>query len=204
VETGQQNKMGMTMGLATHQQSINFSQGSLRNTDSPYDLAIEGNGFFGVRDSSGKLYLTRDGDFTRDASGNIVNSNGLKLDIQTSISENKWPQGTVSINQAGQVSIENNGKTTQVGKVILYEPTELQNLQSVGNNLYQSEGGGLTSSVNSSNGFGEIEQYHLENSTVDLSDAMTSLILTQRAYSLNSRVLQSTDDMLGTINEFSN
>ncbi|KRL42086.1 flagellar hook-basal body protein [Liquorilactobacillus nagelii] len=204
VENGQQNKMGMTTGLATHQQSINFSQGSLRNTDSPYDLAISGKGFFGVRGSDGQLYLTRNGDFTRDANGNVVDQAGRKLDIQATIPENQWPQGTVSIGQTGQITIEQNGRSTQVGSIVLYQPTEPQDLQAVGNNLYRVQGGTLNSSLNGANGLGTIEQYHLENSTTDLADAMSNMILTQRAYSLNSRVLQSTDDMLGTINEFSN
>jgi flagellar basal-body rod protein FlgG len=176
----------------------------LRNTDSPYDLAISGNGFFGVRGNDGQLYLTRNGDFTRDANGNVVDQTGRKLDIQATVPENQWPQGTVSIDQTGKIAIENNGRNTQVGRVILYQPTELQDLQAVGNNLYRLQGGTLNSSLNGATGLGTIQQYHLENSTTDLADAMSSMILTQRAYSLNSRVLQSTDDMLGTINEFSN
>ncbi|MFT9450933.1 flagellar hook-basal body protein [Liquorilactobacillus ghanensis] len=204
LEAAQQNNLGMTMGLETHQQAINFSQGGLRSTDSPYDLAISGNGFFGVRGADGQLYLTRNGDFSRDANGNLVNQAGQRLDIQATVPENQWPQGTVSIDQNGQISIGNNGRTTQVGRVILYQPAEPQNLQAVGNNLYQLQGGALNSSLTGAAGLGTIEQNHLENSTTDLADAMTDMIMTQRAYSLNSKVLQSTDDMLGTINEFSN
>ncbi|WP_281165301.1 flagellar hook-basal body protein [Liquorilactobacillus sicerae] len=201
-DTSQQESLGIASGMTAQQESINFTQGDLKSTDSQYDLAIEGNGFFGVRDSSGQLYLTRDGDFHQDADGNIVNSSGYKLDIQTTIPESQWPQGTLTVSSSGQVSIESDGQTTQVGTVTLYQPTDLQDLQEVGNNLYQLTGGNLLSSANGGSNFGSIKQYCLEDSTVDLSDSMSNLILTQRAYELNARSLETTDDILGTINQF--
>lgn len=203
-DPAQQVKLGMAAGMLTTQQSINFTQGSLKSTTSPYDLAIEGNGFFGVRDATGQLYLTRDGDFERDASGNIVDANGYKLDIQAMIPESQWPTtGTITVNSAGQISIENNDQTTQVGTVTLYQPENLQDVTDVGNNLYQVTGGNLLSSATGATGLGSIEQYYLEDSTVDLGDSISNLILTQRAYELNARALETTDDMLGTINQFS-
>ncbi|KRM88630.1 flagellar hook-basal body protein [Liquorilactobacillus vini] len=201
-DTNLQSKLGMAAGMTTHQQSINFTQGSLKSTTSPYDLAIEGNGFFGVRDANGQLYLTRDGDFHRDAAGSIVDGNGYKLDIQTTVPESQWPQGKISVNSAGQISIADNGQSTQVGTVTLYEPSNTEDLEDVGNNLYQLTGGNLLSSANGAINLGSIKQYYLEDSTVDLGDSISNLILTQRAYELNARSLETTDDILGTINQF--
>ncbi|WP_056967275.1 flagellar hook-basal body protein [Liquorilactobacillus sucicola] len=189
-------------GLEVNQENINFAQGSLQNTASPYDLAVEGQGFFGVYDQNNNLLLTRNGDFHPNGSGQLVNQQGYRLSIEATVPQDRWPKGNVRIDSNGTINIQDGERTVQVGRIPLYRPNNTNDLQAAGNNLYRVVNGGQINPV-FNGGLGSIQQYHLENSTVDLSDSMSNMIITQRAYGLNTKAVQAVDDMLGVVNKFS-
>jgi flagellar basal-body rod protein FlgG len=166
-------------------------------------LAIQGEGFFGVRDANNQLLLTRDGNFGFDANGTLVNSQGLRVDTTLTVPYQQWPQGKPMIDQSGNISITANGTSTPVGRVMMYLPENPETIVPTGDNLYQVEPGTVVRNSNENiEGLGTIQQSMLENSNVELARSMTEMITTQRAYSLNTRVLQSTDEMLSIVNRF--
>ncbi|WP_313628656.1 flagellar hook-basal body protein [Enterococcus italicus] len=190
-------------GVAVNNQSVNFVQGGLVTTTSSWDMAIEGEGFFGVRDENNQLYLTRAGNFQRDAQGILRTNTGYKVAIDETVPQNQWPNGAASIAANGTITIQSNGQSLTVGKVILYKPENNEMLQSVGNNLYQTTGNqALMQSTNEPEEFGTIHNYQLENANVNLADSMTELIVAQRAYSINLKALQTSDEMASVINRF--
>ncbi|MGX7195964.1 flagellar hook-basal body protein [Enterococcus olivae] len=195
--------LGFNRGVAVFEEGVDFTQGSFMQTESPYDLAIQGNGFFGVRDANGQLLLTRDGNFMLDETGRLVNERGLPLEVNLAVPYANWPQGTPAIDPSGNISIVNGATTTDVGRVVLYQPENPDALIAEGENVYRlAEGSNLLNSNATMAGFGTIRQSALENANVNLAKTMTDLIATQRAYSLNTRVLQSTDELLSTVNRF--
>lgn len=190
--------VAINAGLNVQQVNENLSQGAFKATAGTYDLAIDGEGYFGVRDGANNLYLTRDGSFRRDADGNLVTSKGMKVEVQSNVPSSQWPKdGEVSISTSGYVSIGN----VRVGRILLFRPQNSIDMNDIGNNLYRCDGN-LISSANTNAGFGQINQGLVELSNVDVADTMSKMIITQRAYQMNSKALQSTDEMLQTINKF--
>lgn len=190
--------VAINAGLNVQQVNENLSQGAFKSTAGTYDLAIDGEGYFGVRDGANNLYLTRDGSFRRDADGNLVTSKGMKVEVQSNVPSSQWPKdGEVSISTSGYVSIGN----VRVGRILLFRPQNSTDMNDIGNNLYRCDGN-LISSANNNAGFGQINQGLVELSNVDVADTMSKMIITQRAYQMNSKALQSTDEMLQTINKF--
>lgn len=190
--------VAINAGLNVQQVNENSGQGAFKSTAGTYDLAIDGEGYFGVRDGANNLYLTRDGSFRRDADGNLVTSKGMKVEVQSNVPSSQWPKdGEVSISTSGYVSIGN----VRVGRILLFRPQNSIDMNDIGNNLYRCDGN-LISSANTNAGFGQINQGMVELSNVDVADTMSKMIITQRAYQMNSKALQSTDEMLQTINKF--
>ena len=190
--------VAINAGLNVQQVNENSSQGAFKSTAGTYDLAIDGEGYFGVRDGANNLYLKRDGSFRRDADGNLVTSRGMKVEVQSNVPSSQWPKnGEVSISTSGYVSIGN----VRVGRILLFRPQNSIDMNDIGNNLYRCDGN-LISSANTNAGFGQINQGLVEMSNVDVADTMSKMIITQRAYQMNSKALQSTDEMLETINKF--
>lgn len=111
--------VAINAGLNVQQVNENLSQGAFKSTAGTYDLAIDGEGYFGVRDGANNLYLTRDGSFRRDADGNLVTSKGMKVEVQSNVPSSQWPKdGEVSISTSGYVSIGN----VRVGRILLFRP----------------------------------------------------------------------------------
>lgn len=195
--------LGFNRGVTIEEQGVNFSQGSFTDTQSAYDFAIEGAGFFGVREASGELLLTREGNFGRDVLGQLVNQRGQVVEMATTVPYQQWPEGTPSVDSYGNVSIVNGDNNYPVGQILLFMPENSDDLVADGSNLFRvANEANLQTSLTNPNAFGNIRQASLENSNVDLAKSMTDMIATQRAYTLNTRVLQSTDDMLSTVNRF--
>ncbi|MCD5002868.1 flagellar hook-basal body protein [Enterococcus saccharolyticus] len=196
-------QVALSRGTGADEQSVNFSQGSYLQTNSPYDFAIQGAGFFGVRDADNQLVLTRDGNFGRDEVGRLVNNRGQAVEMNLTVPYQEWPTGTPVVDTYGNVSIVDGGTTTNVGRLVMYLPENNENLIADGNNQYSVVAGtNLATSDANPELFGDIAQNRLENSNVNLAQSMTDMIATQRAYSLNTRVLQSTDEMLSVVNRF--
>lgn len=186
-------------GVRSQQSGMNVANGSLQTGANPFDLAISGDGFFGVENSAGDFYLTRDGSFTVDGTGQLVNGNGdfLVVDGQAPfIIEN--PQET-SITADGTIIGLTNGEMTDLGSIPIYLPNNIQNLEAAGNNYYTVPEDELTIMEN----VGKIEVGYNELSNVDLATEFTDMIVAQRAYSLNVKVAQTTDEIATMTNQFS-
>jgi flagellar hook protein FlgE len=204
-------------GVTTSDISNQFTQGAINNTGVQTNMAVNGSGFFLVKDpSSGTTYVTRDGDFTVDTNGYLVTSTGMRVqgytdsghgtigDIQ--INNSGAPGGDTSALQSytfdssGNVSILlADGTQYTGGQILLQNFTTPTELLSVGNNLYSgmANAGELATPLSpSTNGLGSIVTGSLEMSNVDLAGQLTALITTQRAYEANTKVITTSDEIL--------
>lgn len=196
------NPTGLQVGLGAKISSVQkmFFQGSLKETGNNLDLAITGDGFFKVKLPNGEDGFTRDGSFKIDGEGFIVTSNGYKLQPEIKIEP-----GSVHVNIAknGLVSTMNgNGKLNNAGSIETHSFINPAGLYSIGNNTYleTDNSGTPESGTPGLNGLGQVEQGFLEASNVELVTEMTDLITGQRAYEANSKVVQTSEELLQTIN----
>jgi len=179
----------------------NFSQGSLKNTGNPLDMAISGSGFFQVLRPDGTVAYTRDGTFTLNSDGTLVNSSGLPLASQIQV-----PPDTVSvqITKDGTINAMLQGQTQPVnlGQLQLARFVNPEGLRALGDNLYAATeaSGQPYLGTAGMDGFGSVEQGYLENSNVDIVNEMVSLISAQRAYETNSKMIQTADQMMSLTN----
>jgi flagellar basal-body rod protein FlgG len=192
---------GVQVGLGTRVTSVQklFTEGSFTQTNNDLDLAIEGKGFFKIL-KDGNEYYTRAGSFKRDADGYIVTSNGDRLQPEFAI-----PDGTtdLGIDASGLLTAKDSAQQT-LGSVQLTVNRFVNpaGLKSVGGNLYQeTEASGTPTEANpGSNGVGTIAQHFLETSNVDITEEMVNLIITQRAYEVNSKAITTADSIMGIAN----
>ncbi len=172
-------------------------QGNLTKTENSLDLAINGNGYFQVTQPDGTTAYTRDGSFHVDSNGQLVTSNGFSLSPAITIPANTL---SITIGQDGTVSVTQQGNSTavQVGSIQLASFVNDAGLESKGGNLYMETAASGTASVNTpgTNGLGTINQGYLETSNVNVVEEMVNMIQTQRAYELNSKSIQASDQML--------
>ena len=174
-----------------------YTQGSLDNTGNSLDLAIQGRGFFQVLQPDGTIAYTRDGNFQTNAQGQLVTSSGYAVQPAISI-----PTGAQSITIAadGVVTVKIAGQSapTQVGTVQLADFINPAGLQTVGGNLLveSASSGAPTTGNPGLTGLGTLVQGSVEASNVDVVQEMVDMIETQRAYEMNSKAVQSTDQML--------
>lgn len=195
---------GLTLGVGVRTVATEHihTQGSLQRTDNPLDMAINGQGFLQIQMPDGTLAYTRDGAFQRDSTGQVVTSSGYPLVPAISIpvdaiSITIGRDGIVSVLQAGQTA------TTEVGTVQLATFINNGGLQSVGENLYveTASSGAPTPNTPGANGTGLINQGMVETSNVNVAEELVTMIQTQRAYELNSRVVSTSDAMLGKLSQ---
>jgi flagellar basal-body rod protein FlgG len=178
-----------------------FTTGSLQQTNSSYDMAIQGDGFFRVLLTDGTFAYTRDGSFSPDQNGNLVNSSGNTLDPQITL-----PQDTMSCTIApdGTVTVTEQGQTTpqQIGQITISNFINPNGLNSIGHNLLQPTlaSGDPIDGVPGQTGLGTIQQSSLEGSNVDMASEMVNMIVGQRAYEANSKTIQTCDQMLQLVN----
>ncbi len=179
-----------------------FTQGSLTQSDNPFDIAVNGQGFFQIQMPDGTLAYTRDGAFQKDSTGQIVTSSGYPLSPAITIPSNAVSvtisrDGIVSVLQAGSAS------TTQIGTIQLATFVNPGGLQSMGENLFVETGSSGTPTPNTpgTNGAGLINQGFTETSNVNVAEELVSLIQTQRAYELNSKAISTSDAMLGRLTQ---
>jgi flagellar hook protein FlgE len=196
-------------GVTTASITNNFSAGSITSTGVTSDLAINGNGFFVVKDpTSGNSYVTQDGSFTVDSSGYLVTSGGQRLqgtagDIQISAgSSSTATVSSYSVSSTGLVTVNLSDGTSTTSQITIQDYSNPDELVKVGGNLYTATtaAGGLAAAVNpGSSGTGTLESGYLESSNVDLATQLTDLITAQRAYEANSKVVTTSDTMLQTL-----
>ena len=167
------------------------------------DLAIEGTGFFQILLPSNQIGYTRAGSFQTDAQGNLVTANGNKLQPTITIP----PTATnVTIGSDGTVSVSLPGQTatSQVGVIQLASFANPGGLDSVGNNIYlqtTASGNPIVGVPGGSDGLGTLQQGMLEQANVNIVDEFVNMILAQRSYESNSRVVKAADEMLQGLNQ---
>jgi flagellar basal-body rod protein FlgG len=173
----------------------NMTEGTFVESDSPLHLAIQGKGFFAVTMPDKTKAYTRDGTFKLDANRQIVTAKGYPLLWSGQIPATAEK---INIDEAGQVTVLQNGTWTNVGQIQLNKFANPVGLLAVGDNLFAaSNASGAAQAANPGvNGLGRILPYMKEASNVNLSQEMTEAIITQRNFQLQIRTFQTTDTML--------
>ncbi len=176
-----------------------FSQGTPTETGIDTNMAIEGDGFFRVTQGANIAY-TRDGSFTKNAQGQLVNADGYLLDPQITI---PLDATNVSIAPTGEVSYQINGVSTVGPTIQVARFPNPAGLQNMGGNLYQltTASGAETLGQPGQPGFGTIRQAYVEGSNVEVVSELVSLITAQRAYEINSRAIRAGDEMLSSASD---
>lgn len=178
----------------------NFSQGNLQQSGNNLDLAINGQGFFQIAMPDGSVGYTRDGSFQVDAQGQIVSANGHP--ISPSITVPATAQN-VTIAVDGTVSATMPGSSTpqQLGQIQLASFVNPAGLDPRGNNIFvETAASGNPQTGNAgANGLGVLNQGYVETSNVNVVEELVAMIQTQRAYEINSKAIQTSDQMLGRL-----
>jgi flagellar hook protein FlgE len=220
--SGSSNNMQIGEGVTTGAIDSNYTQGTINSTGVTTDLAVNGQGFFLVKDtSSGLTYATRDGEFNLDASGYLVNANGNRVqglmgtaitasDLQinsttaiAALNDTTTPAPTLqsyTINTNGQITASlSDGTSGVIGQFVLQNFTNPQALVKQGGNLYSfsATAGPLTTpGTPNTAGLGQIQSGALESSNVDLATEMSNLITAQRAFEANAKIITTSDEVL--------
>ena len=200
--TGNFTATGISIGLGSKVSSTQteFSQGAFENTHRELDVAIEGDGFFAIIDTTGNPVYTRAGRFSRNAEGNLVlgsAATGRLLEPSITIPQEATavsisPEGVVSVREPGTAAL------SQVGNIELTKFINPEGLLKLGENLYaETDASGTpTSGAPGEPGFGVLRQSFLEASNVEPVQELIDLITTQRAFEINSQAVQVGDEMM--------
>jgi flagellar basal-body rod protein FlgG len=195
---------GALIGLGVRTASVRnlHMQGALTSTGNKLDLAINGRGWFQVAGGNNEQLYTRAGAFSKNAIGQIVTADGYVVQPAMTIPQNTTE---VTINETGQVYVRIGTETTLqlIGQFTLANFTNEAGLDPLGSNLYRETpaSGSPVVGVPGDPGFGTMQQGYLENSNVDPVKEITELISAQRAYEMNSKVIQAADDMFATVSK---
>lgn len=195
---------GAQLGLGTRLAAIRLInvQGPLAETGNQLDLALNGPGWFQVQGPDGETLYTRSGSFNTNATGQIVTTDGYPIEPALTV-----PAGTtgVEITETGEVyaKLEGQADLVAVGQITLANFTNAAGLNALGGNLFQATeaSGPAVTGLAGSISFGTVRQGYLENSNVDPIREITELISAQRAYEMNSKVIQAADDMAGVVSK---
>ena len=187
-------------GVKTGNFTKDNSQGGLQTTNQKTDLALDGNGYFKVISSNGTEYYIRDGSFKLDSYGRLVTANGNILEVQYANGYSQNNTGLTAdnftINKKGEIFAENNGNFEKVGEIAVYTAVGNDAFTSVGDNLFKELNGVQVYRTLDA----DMYQGYLEASNVDLSQEMTDMIVTQRAFQLSSKGITAADEMWEMIN----
>jgi len=195
---------GLQLGLGTRAASneIIFTQGDFAATSNPLDVVVQGRGFFQVRRSTGDTAYTRSGSFHLDKDGTLVTGDGYPIEPQITIPPDAQsvtiaPDGTVSYLQPNQTAAQ------QAGQIQLAGFQNPAGLNSIGRNLYlptDASGDPTVASPGGTEGLGTLLQGYTEQSNVSVVEEFINLIVSQRAYEANSKVVKAADDMYQQVN----
>lgn len=194
---------GIQIGAGSRISSVEkmFNEGAIRVTNKTTDLMIEGQGFFRVQKDDGTIAFTRDGSFKIDNTGRLVTSEGFPLVPEIVIPENVTSD-KLHVGLDGTVTVRVGNETQDIGQIVLANFVNPTGLESLGRNLYANtpaSGEALQGQPNTQ-GFGRIGQGELEASNVNIVEEMVNMISGQRAYEINSKVIQTGDQMLQQTN----
>jgi len=200
---GSEVPSGLAVGYGTRPASTvrHYSTGDLQMTGNPLDVAISGDGFFQIQQADGSTAYTRDGGFKLSADGQIVNTDGYYMLPELTVPEDTVSvsigvDGTVEVMQFGQ------DEPVEIGQIELARFINPAGLMAIGRNLFVATGasGTPTTDVPGQNGLGTLDQGYLEMSNVSVVDEMVNMIVAQRAYEVNSKAIQTADDMASVAN----
>jgi flagellar basal-body rod protein FlgG len=190
---------GLQMGLGVRPVATSriFTQGNLQQTSNNLDVAIKGQGFFQVQLPDGTTGYTRDGSFQVDGNGQLVTNNGYVVQPGITIPPNAQ---SVTIGADGTVSVALSGQAApqQVGQLTIASFVNPAGLDPRGQNVWgeTAASGAPASGQPGSNGLGALQQGYVETSNVNVVEELVAMIQTQRAYELNSKAIQTSDQML--------
>ena len=197
--------IGLEAGLGSRAVATarNFQTGNLRSTNSPFDLAIEGQGFFQITLPGGETGYTRAGAFHVNGEGQLVTAEGYALEPAITIPQNA---NSVSISKDGIVSVATPGQAPQqLGTIELATFQNPSGLEARGGNMFvaSTASGDPITGVPGTDAIGIVQQGFLEDSNVSVVEEMVNMILGQRAYEANSKVIRGADEMLQQVNNLS-
>jgi flagellar basal-body rod protein FlgG len=195
---------GLQIGMGTRAASneIIFTQGSFQETDNPLDMVIQGKGFFQVRVPTGQTAYTRDGSFQLDKDGNVVDAGGNPLIPNITVPAQAQSiaiaaDGTVTYTQPGQTASQT------AGQIQLANFANPAGLNSIGNNLFEptdASGDPTAGNPGGQEGLGSLLQGYTENSNVSVVTEFINMIVSQRAYEANTKVVKAADEMYQAVN----
>lgn len=190
---------GIQIGTGVKLSSVDkmFTEGAIQSTGRDLDFMIQGDGFFRVQRDNGQIAYSRDGHFSKDSSGRLVNADGYPL-----VPEIVIPPGAqdLLVGYDGIVTVKMEGESQELGQINISDFINPAGMVSLGGNIFspsRASGEAITGAPNQ-NGFGSIAQYQLESSNVDIVEEMVNMITGQRAYEINSKVIQTGDQMLSS------
>jgi len=201
--TDTESPTGIQVGMGVRPSSVFkvFSQGELIQTENVLDVAIEGRGFFQIELPDGDTSYTREGAFKLDSTGRMTNSNGYPLIPAITV-----PEGSqqITISETGIVSVvlAGDNESTEIGTFELATFINPSGLYSTGNNLFLETGASGAPAIGepADDGYGLLIQTFLEGSNVNIVQELANLITAQRAYEINSKSIQTSDEMMQTTN----
>jgi flagellar basal-body rod protein FlgG len=195
---------GAILGLGVRTAAIRnlHRQGSLTNTSNQFDLALNGRGWFQVDSPNGETVYTRAGSFNKNGDGQLVTLDGYTLNPPIIIPPNTLD---VTINESGEIfaKVDGQAQPQNLGQLTLANFANDAGLEPIGSNYYRETlaSGAPAVGIPADPGFGKIHQGYLEASNVDPIKEITNLISAQRAFEMNSKVIQAADDMAGTVSK---
>ena len=195
---------GLQAGLGTRAVATarSFTQGNLQQSSNPLDIAIRGNGFFEVQMPDGTTGYTRDGSFQVSATGQLVTNNGYTVNPGITIPVNAQ---SVTVGNDGTVTVQLPGQATpqSVGTIQIANFVNPAGLEPKGQNLFAETAASGTPNAGTpgQNGLGSLQQGFVETSNVNVVEELVQMIQTQRAYELNSKAIQTSDQMLQRLSQ---
>lgn len=195
---------GARVGLGVRAAAIRnlHQQGALTQTGNTFDLAMMGRGFFRVIGPEGEILYTRAAAFNKDQNGRVVTAEGFRVQPEMTVP----PEATqIAVNEVGEVyaTIPNEVQPRLLGQLSIASFVNEVGLEPLGGNLWRetAASGAAVVGIAGENGLGRIKQGYLESSNVDPVKEITELISAQRAYEMNSKIIQASDDMMGLVSK---
>ncbi len=179
-----------------------FRQGDLEPTGAPFDVAINGQGFFRIRLPNGDFRYTRDGSFHRDGNGTVVTADGYPLETFPTVGSDVID---ISVAEDGTITTRNSDSDvgTVAGQLGLFRFANPEGLKAQGGNMFSetASSGTAGQQVPGTTGTGRLVHRHVERSNVEVVEELVGLIMAQRNYEVNSRAVRASDEMLQQVNQ---
>ena len=196
-DKGRQENTSIGIGSKVTKSYRDNEQGAIIKSENPYAVAIEGEGYFGILDETDNLYLTRNGNFKLSTSGYLIDDLGNTVDIEY-YADGISSEFIVEITDSGQIiEINNEGKKNEIGQMKIYYIEDYSLTLENGNGYLTTD---EIESIDMKNSETILKQNYIEKSNVDIAEELIQMIVTQRAYELNTKSLRATDEMWSLAN----